>query len=960
MTLDPCTDFDRFMCSKNKFRDAEEIVRLKYLDTVVHPTLQRIYNDKASRAAHFLHKSCLRDLLDPSTTPETIWDRVVDTLRSFTASGQLDALELVGVLDIRLLAAQLEIFADRDQENEVLAFIIQATSASLFARSLVVASEWDLQLRLATCISWVQRIFHIWDAVAVARLSSPAKDAMLASLFRITVEAAKDEVETLFGNSRQRSELRAFLSTLKFFDIGTLASLYNAYLPEFADDDYVRNRFAVREFDSKTQALDSALGLQGRSVWCTDKLSTVAAVAGQHVLFSPMVYSVLHGECGSEAWFLNAPLVAVRLADELVWKMHTEALKGGLRGIVDPKPFACFSRQSYKLDSLNYPLLALRIVARAFPFPEWHGQSHPSRLEDIWCPAGNCQGRKPASLPTPVARSEHRLYVKFFRFVCRWQGIRVAIKPLDVKKIHVTRQLLAEIKMVHDLTHENLVRFVGLCIEDPNVSIITELCPRGSLRDMLENEDINIDWMFKCSMITDIVEGLHYLHGTPIQYHGRLKSTKCIVDGRFVVKLSDYGLRHLHAQLPEPEDKNPSTPPVAVGYTGSMFWTAPEFLRLKEPRQHSSQKGDIYAFAIILQEVITRSGPYESLERIGRTRSVMEPEEILDRVKMGTTPPFRPEVSPDECPADVLRLMRACWAEVPTDRPTIAEVRHAVKKITKFSSLSYSKTTLQYLLSCRGLSSKNFFDNLLQRMEQYANNLESLVEEKTESLMEEKKRTDELLYQLLPRYVADELKKGSHVQPEAFESVTIFFSDIVGFTSLSADSSPMQVVTLLNDLYTCFDGIIDKHDAYKVETIGDAYLVASGLPIRNGNEHVREIARIALMLREQLKTFKIRHLPKRKLQLRIGIHSGPCVAGVVGLKMPKYCLFGDTVNTASRMETTGEPLKIHVSSKSKELLDLFGNFVLTLRGEVQVKGKGVMTTYWLEAENNNKQPEADQ
>nr|XP_037279900.1 atrial natriuretic peptide receptor 1-like [Rhipicephalus microplus] len=511
------------------------------------------------------------------------------------------------------------------------------------------------------------------------------------------------------------------------------------------------------------------------------------------------------------------------------------------------------------------------------------------------------------------------------------KGIRVAIKPLDVKKIHVNRQLLAEIKMVHDLTHENLVRFVGLCVEEPNISVITELCPRGSLRDMLENEEINIDWMFKCSMITDIVEGLNYLHGTPIQYHGRLKSTKCIVDGRFVVKLSDYGMRHLHAQLPEPEDKNPR----------SMFWTAPEFLRLKEPRQHSSQKGDIYAFAIILQEVITRSGPYESLERIGRARSVMEPEEILDRVKMGTTPPFRPEVSPDECPADMLRLMRVCWAEAPTDRPTISEVRHAVKKITK------------------GLSSKNFFDNLLQRMEQYANNLESLVEEKTQSLLEEKKRTDELLYQLLPKYVADELKKGSHVQPEAFESVTIFFSDIVGFTSLSADSSPMQVVTLLNDLYTCFDAIIDKHDAYKVETIGDAYLVASGLPIRNGNEHVREIARIALSLRHQLQFFKIRHLPKRKLQLRIGIHSGPCVAGVVGLKMPKYCLFGDTVNTASRMETTGEPLKIHVSSKAKELLDNFGNFELTLRGEVQVKGKGLMTTYWLEGERN-REPEAEQ
>ncbi|XP_064469208.1 atrial natriuretic peptide receptor 1-like [Ornithodoros turicata] len=479
-----------------------------------------------------------------------------------------------------------------------------------------------------------------------------------------------------------------------------------------------------------------------------------------------------------------------------------------------------------------------------------------------------------------------------------------------------------ELKLVRELTHENLVRVVGLCVEDPNISIITELCPRGSLRDMLENEEMNIDWMFKCSIITDLVEGLNYLHGSQIQYHGRLKSTKCIIDGRFVVKLIDFGLRHLHVQLPEPEEKNPRT----------MFWTAPEILRLKEPRLHGSQKADIYAFAVILQEVVTRSGPFESLERLGRTRSLMEPEEILDRVKMGTMPPFRPEVSPDECPAEVLRLMRSCWAESPSDRPSIAEVRHCVKKVTK------------------GLSGKNFFDNLLQRMEQYANNLESLVEEKTQSLLEEKKRTDELLYQLLPRYVADELKKGSHVQPEAFDSVTIFFSDIVGFTSLSADSSPMEVVTLLNDLYTCFDGIIEMYDVYKVETIGDAYLVASGLPIRNGNEHVRQIARMALTLRHKLRSFKIKHLPQRKLQIRIGIHSGPCVAGVVGLKMPKYCLFGDTVNTASRMETTGEALKIHISSKVKELLEEFGTFEITLRGEVQVKGKGTMTTYWLESE----------
>ncbi|XP_018495299.2 atrial natriuretic peptide receptor 1-like [Galendromus occidentalis] len=506
--------------------------------------------------------------------------------------------------------------------------------------------------------------------------------------------------------------------------------------------------------------------------------------------------------------------------------------------------------------------------------------------------------------------------------VATYKQIRVAVKPLEMKKIHINRKLLMEMKEVHDLTHDNLVRFIGICPDEPNLVTVTELCMRGSLRDMLENESINIDWLFRYSIISDLVEGIFFLHNSTIGLHGRLKSTKCVIDSRFVVKLTDFGMPSLAEQIPEPDTKNLRT----------YFWTAPEILRSRDPRLNGTKQGDIYSFAIILQEVITRCGPFESIERLGRAKANLEPEEILDRVKMGAVPPFRPEVSADECPQELLRLMKHCWAENPNDRPQISEIRHKIKKITK------------------GMSSRNFFDNLLQRMEQYANNLESIVEEKTQSLIEEKKRTDELLYQLLPKYVADELMKGSHVQPESFSEVTIFFSDIVGFTNLSSESSPLQVVQLLNDLYTMFDAIIEQHDVYKVETIGDAYLVASGVPQPNGNEHVREIARMALMLRDNLTTFKIRHLPQRKLQLRIGIHSGPCVAGVVGLKMPKYCLFGDAVNTASRMETTGEPMKIHISKRSKDILDIFGTFISTLRGDVQVKGKGVMTTYWLESE----------
>ncbi|KAL1450397.1 hypothetical protein WDU94_002768 [Cyamophila willieti] len=200
---------------------------------------------------------------------------------------------------------------------------------------------------------------------------------------------------------------------------------------------------------------------------------------------------------------------------------------------------------------------------------------------------------------------------------------------------------------------------------------------------------------------------------------------------------------------------------------------------------------------------------------------------------------------------------------------------------------------------------------------------------------------------MLPRSVSESLKRGDFVEPESFDSVTIYFSDIVGFTQLSAESTPLQIVTLLNELYTTCDSIISHYDVYKVETIGDAYMVASGLPIRNGDRHAGEIASMSLHMLHHMRTFEIRHRPGELLQLRIGIHSGSCVAGVVGLKMPRYCLFGDTVNTASRMESCGEAFRIHISSSTFELLESLGGYYVEERGLYSSQGKGEMRTYWL-------------
>uniref|UniRef100_A0A667XYC3 Guanylate cyclase n=1 Tax=Myripristis murdjan TaxID=586833 RepID=A0A667XYC3_9TELE len=497
-----------------------------------------------------------------------------------------------------------------------------------------------------------------------------------------------------------------------------------------------------------------------------------------------------------------------------------------------------------------------------------------------------------------------------------YKGNLAAIKHISKKRIELTRKVLFELKHMRDVHNEHLTRFIGACIDPPNVCIITEYCPRGSLQDLMESDSITLDWMFRYSLINDIVKGMAFLHNSVIVSHGNLKSSNCVVDSRFVLKITDYGLESLRKSH-SPEDTH--------AYYARKLWTAPELLRAGCPPSCGTQRGDVYSFGIILQELALLRGVFYL------DTHTLPPKEIVETVTRGLRPPLRPALCSFSHSEELGLLMQRCWSEEPSERPDFH--------------------TIKLLLRKQGYGS-NILDNLLSRMEQYANNLEELVEERTQAYHEEKRKAENLLYQILPHSVAEQLKRGETVQAEAFDSVTIYFSDIVGFTALSAESTPLQVVTLLNDLYTCFDAIIDNFDVYKVETIGDAYMVVSGLPVRNGKLHGGEVARMALALLDAVKSFRIRHRADQQLRLRIGIHSGPVCAGVVGLKMPRYCLFGDTVNTASRMESNGEALKIHVSEATRQVLQDFNCFQLELRGEIEVKGKGRMRTYWLLGESS--------
>ncbi|KAL8565518.1 hypothetical protein ACOMHN_049494 [Nucella lapillus] len=529
-----------------------------------------------------------------------------------------------------------------------------------------------------------------------------------------------------------------------------------------------------------------------------------------------------------------------------------------------------------------------------------------------------------------------------------YRGTLVALKTIHTRHtIDITRSVKLELKHIRDLRHSNIVQFIGATVESHVSNIVTEYCSKGSLEDILENGDLKLDHMFIASIVSDILKGMIYIHSSAAVFHGDLRSSKCLVDSRWVVKISDFGL---------PEFKSKQILP----YHGEhatykrLLWTAPERLR-KDTRvpEKGSQKGDVYSFGILLYEILCRNGPYGDCH--------YTPQEIVERVAHGPVDGllFRPNTGQLACDGYVIQVLRDCWDEDPDVRPDMKTCRKCLRPMQA------------------GIQS-NIFDNMMNLMERYANNLETVVAERTVELHEEKKKTETLLHRMLPPSVASQLVRGDPVVPEAYDSVTIYFSDICGFTSMSSESTPLQIVDMLNDLYTLFDGIIKSYDVYKIETIGDAYMVVSGLPRRNGNNHAGEIASMSLTLLTCIRQFKIPHRPDDMLKLRIGIHSGSCVAGVVGLTMPRYTLFGDTVNTASRMESNGEALKIHVSGQSKDLLDTLGShtlctalcsailcgeckdlldtlggYTLTERGLVNMKGKGQQLTYWLLEEDTH-------
>ena len=234
-------------------------------------------------------------------------------------------------------------------------------------------------------------------------------------------------------------------------------------------------------------------------------------------------------------------------------------------------------------------------------------------------------------------------------------------------------------------------------------------------------------------------------------------------------------------------------------------------------------------------------------------------------------------------------------------------------------------------------------------------NLISLLEEKNEEVRSEQLKNEKLLLNILPKEIVEELKQKESVEAKLFTSSTVLFTDFKGFTALSEVLSPAELIDELNCCFSEFDKIVGQCEVEKIKTIGDAYMAVAGVPSEDVN-HAKKALNAALGIQSFIlqRGIEKKALNEPFFEIRVGLHSGPVIAGVVGLTKFQYDIWGDTVNTASRMESSGEVGKVNISESTYLLLENDTDFSFEKRGKIEAKGKGMLNMYFATANADTK------
>ncbi|CAB9520615.1 Ephrin type-B receptor 3 (Fragment) [Seminavis robusta] len=456
------------------------------------------------------------------------------------------------------------------------------------------------------------------------------------------------------------------------------------------------------------------------------------------------------------------------------------------------------------------------------------------------------------------------------------------------------RDFVQEMRLLSKLRHPCITTVMGAVME-PEPMLVLEYCEHGSLYGLLHNETVSLEGEVILPILRDLANGIRFLHtSSPAIIHGDLKSQNVLVTSGMRCKVADFGLSQ--------KAKNAKA-------RGTPYFMAPELLRGETP---CTTESDIYSVGLVLWEVYARRDPYEGED----CHQVLT--QVTDK-RLNLRPPI-----PQGCPREVSSLMKSCWSGSPKSRPT-AEALDERLKMFHVGNVQPGAMTMK---------------NLIKK-----------DQDKPKTISNE-----DFLYKCFPRHVADSLVRGEKVAPESHDCVTIFFSDIVGFTTISSTCSPLKVSDMLDRLYLALDALSEKHGLFKVETIGDAFMAVSNLLDGQSHDHVKRVAAFSLEAIEAASKISVDLDDPSKgfVEIRCGFHSGPVVSSVVGSLNPRYGLFGDSVNVASRMESSSIPGKVHCSEVSAQLLMRQApEIVLMKRGEVDIKGKGRMQTYFVTGSNQN-------
>ncbi|CAD6194485.1 unnamed protein product [Caenorhabditis auriculariae] len=503
---------------------------------------------------------------------------------------------------------------------------------------------------------------------------------------------------------------------------------------------------------------------------------------------------------------------------------------------------------------------------------------------------------------------------------------KVSLKRFIQKRaISFSREEMALLNEINYINQPNINVFCGICFnQDSELSVMWNYTVRYSLEDIIFSKGQKFGRNFQSTFLKHILNGLNFIHNSSIKFHGALYLSNCVVDSYWVVKLTDFGVMQvLRDKILQKELHR--LQPIDIEYLESKYLLIPperipDFLELRE-EPPGSVEGDIYQLGMVIFQILFSIKPFNELSEPIR--------ETLEKIcsEKGLQPCL------PECGNFTVRLvsvMQQCWLQRISGRPALFKISDAVAR--------------EFEKDLKG----TLIDQMIEMVDEYSANLEQVVATRTRELDQQMSQTENLLYQLLPKSIADALREGRPTYPEQHHSVSLLVADLCQFTTFCEALIPIHVLETLQELYSSFDMVVQRHNAFKVENVGDAYLIGSGIPHIGELKHLREVGRVALKLRKFMETFVVRHRPEMKLQLKLGISSGVVATGVLGSVAPRFCVFGEAVSLACQMASHSLPGKIQLPELTTSLLkENYPAFQLEERGMIEVKGKGMCLTFWL-------------